>query len=169
VPTVAEYAEAVLPIIAASGRSIVLEPGRVIMGPAGVLLTRVVDMKPHSAGKSFVITDAGMTELMRPMLYGAYHAIEAVTPRRAGSSPSMKADVVGPVCETTDTLGADRDLPPTEVGDLLAVRDTGAYGSVMGSNYNRRPFPPEVLVDEDGWRVIRRRQTIDDLLRLETE
>ena len=166
VPTAAEYAAAVLPVIKASGRSLVLEPGRVIVGPAGVLLTRVVDMKPHSPGKSFVIVDAGMTELLRPMLYGAYHAIEAVTPR-AGTP--IKADVVGPVCETTDTLGSDRELPPVEVGDLLAVRDTGAYGAVMGSNYNRRPFPPEVLVDDEGWRVIRRRQTIDDLLRTEVE
>lgn len=169
VPTAAEYAAAVLPVIKASGRSLVLEPGRVIVGPAGVLLTRVVDMKPHSAGKTFVIADAGMTELLRPMLYGAYHAIEAVTPR--GGSP-IKADVVGPVCETTDTLGSDRELPPLEVGDLLAVRDTGAYGAAMGSNYNRRPFPPEVLVEpanEGGWRVIRRRQTIDDLLRTEVE
>ena len=169
VPTVAEYAAAVLPVIAASGRSMVLEPGRVIMGPAGVLLTRVVDLKPHSPARQFVIVDAGMTELMRPMLYGAYHAIEAVTPR-AGAP--IRADVVGPVCETTDTLGADRELPPVEVGDLIAVRDTGAYGSVMGSNYNRRPFPPEVLVDpvdDAGWRVIRRRQTVDDLLRLEVE
>jgi diaminopimelate decarboxylase len=169
VPTVAEYAAAVLPIIAASGRSMVLEPGRVIMGPAGVLLTRVVDLKPHSPARQFVIVDAGMTELMRPMLYGAYHAIEAVTPR-AGAP--IRADVVGPVCETTDTLGADRELPPVDVGDLIAVRDTGAYGSVMGSNYNRRPFPPEVLVDpvdDAGWRVIRRRQTVDDLLRLEVE
>ncbi|HUF24019.1 MAG TPA: diaminopimelate decarboxylase [Vicinamibacterales bacterium] len=166
VPTVADYAAAVLPIVAASGRALVLEPGRVIVGPAGVLLTRVVDMKPQAGLKMFVIADAGMTELMRPMLYGAYHAIEAVTPR-AGAA--IAADVVGPVCETTDTLGADRALPPIEVGDLLAVRDAGAYGSVMGSNYNRRPFPPEVLVDEDGWRIVRRRQTIDDLLRTEAE
>ncbi|MBA3948349.1 MAG: diaminopimelate decarboxylase [Acidobacteria bacterium] len=169
VPTAAEYAAAVLPVIKASGRSLVLEPGRVLVGPAGVLLTRVVDLKPHSPGKQFVIVDAGMTELMRPMLYGAYHAIEAVTPR---AGERIKADVVGPVCETTDTLGSDRELPPVEVGDLLAVRDTGAYGAVMGSNYNRRPFPPEVLVDEGddgGWRVIRRRQTIDDLLRTEVE
>lgn len=165
VPSAAEYAAAVLPVIAASGRALVLEPGRVILGPAGVLLTRVVDLKPHSPGKQFVIVDAGMTELMRPMLYGAYHAIEAVTPREGDP---MQADVVGPVCETTDTLGKDRELPPVQVGDLLAVRDTGAYGSVMGSNYNRRPFPPEVLVDDDGWRVIRRRQTVDDLLALET-
>jgi diaminopimelate decarboxylase len=164
VPTAAEYAAAVLPAIAASGRSIVLEPGRVVVGPAGVLLTRVVDLKPQPGGKLFVIADAGMTELMRPMLYGAYHAIEPVTPR-AGAP--IIADVVGPVCETTDTLGADRRLSPVEVGDLLAVRDAGAYGSVMGSNYNRRPFPPEVLVEQDGWRVIRRRQTIDDLLATE--
>lgn len=166
VPTAQEYADAVLPAIAASGRTIVLEPGRVLVGPAGVLLTRVVDLKPQPGGKMFVIADAGMTELLRPMLYGAYHAIEAVTPR-AGAP--ISADVVGPVCETTDTLGADRALPPVDVGDLLAVRDAGAYGSVMGSNYNRRPFPPEVLVEADGWRVIRRRQTIDDLLQTEAE
>jgi diaminopimelate decarboxylase len=164
VPTAREYAAAVLPVIAASGRSLVLEPGRVIVGPAGVLLTRVVDLKPQPGGKQFVIADAGMTEILRPMLYGAYHAIEAVSPRKGDA---IIADVVGPVCETTDTLGADRELPPIEVGDLLAVRDAGAYGAVMGSNYNRRPLPPEVLVDEDGWTVIRRRQTIDDLLRLE--
>ncbi len=164
VPTAAEYAAAVLPAIKASGRSLVLEPGRVIVGPAGVLLTRVVDMKPQPGGKAFVIADAGMTELMRPALYGAYHAIQAVTPR-AGATSTV--DVVGPVCETTDTLGADRALTPVEVGDLLAVRDAGAYGSVMGSNYNRRPFPPEVLVEKDGWRIIRRRQTIDDLLQTE--
>lgn len=165
VPTAAQYAAAVLPVIANSGRTVVLEPGRVIVGPAGALLTRVVDMKPQPGGKVFVITDAGMTELMRPMLYGAYHAIEAVSPR---SGAPINADVVGPVCETTDTLGADRSLPPVEPGDLLAVRDAGAYGAVMGSNYNRRLLPPEVLVDETGWRVIRRRQTIDDLLQMET-
>ena len=166
VPGAADYAAAILPIVAASGRALVLEPGRVIVGPAGVLLTRVVDMKPQQGGKMFVIADAGMTELMRPMLYGAYHAIEPVTPRKGAG---ITADVVGPVCETTDTLGADRALPPVDVGDLLAVRDAGAYGSVMGSNYNRRPFPPEVMADDDGWRVVRRRQTIDDLLRTEAE
>jgi diaminopimelate decarboxylase len=166
VPTAAEYAAAVLPAIAASGRTLVLEPGRVITGPAGVLLTRVVDLKPQPGGKWFVITDAGMTELMRPMLYSAYHRIEPVAPR-AGAP--IAADVVGPVCETTDTLGIDRQLPPIEVGDLMAVRDAGAYGAVMGSNYNRRPFPPEVLVDGDSWRIVRRRQTIDDLLQTEVE
>ena len=165
VPTAADYAAAVLPAIEASGRSLVLEPGRVIVGPAGILLMRVVDLKPHSAGKFFVIADAGMTELMRPMLYGAYHAIEAVTPRPGAA---ISADIVGPVCETTDTLGVDRTLPPVEPGDLLAARDAGAYGSVMGSNYNRRLLPPEVLVEADGWRVIRRRQTIDELLQTET-
>lgn len=165
VPTAADYAAAVLPVIEASGRAIVLEPGRVIVGPAGVLLTRVVDLK-QQGGKRFVIADAGMTELLRPMLYGAYHAIEAVSPRPGAA---ITADVVGPVCETTDTLGADRPLPPVEPGDLLAVRDAGAYGAVMGSNYNRRLLPPEVLVDDNGWRVIRRRQTIDDLLSMEYE
>ncbi len=105
-----------------------------------------------------------MTELMRPALYGAFHRIVAVTPR-AGAEE--RYEVVGPLCESSDIFGRDRLLPPLEVGDLVAILDTGAYGSVMASTYNRRPFPPEVLVDGDSWRVIRRRQTIDDLLALE--
>ena len=138
-----------------------LEPGRSIVGPAGVLVTEVVDLKRRPNGGWFVITDAGMTDLLRPALYGAYHAIEPVRPRPGAP---WRVDVVGPVCETSDTLGADRELPPVDVGDLLAVRDTGAYGSVMASNYNRRPTAAEVLVTGATWKVVRRRQTVDELL-----
>ena len=99
---------------------------------------------------------------MRPALCGAWHAIVAVHPRPGAP---IHADVVGPVCETTDTLGMDRVLSPVEVGDLLAICDTGAYGSVMASNYNRRPMAAEVLVENESWRVVRRRQTIDDMMQ----
>jgi len=163
-PTAEEYAAAVLPIVRDSGLSIVLEPGRSIVGPAGALVTRVVDVKEQSGGKLFVILDAGMTELIRPMLYSAYHRIEPVETREG---PAMLADVVGPLCESGDTLGRDRRFPRPEVGDLFAVLDAGAYGSVMASNYNRRTLPPEVMVQDGRALVIRRRQTIDDMLALE--
>ena len=163
-PTAEEYAAAVLPVVLDSGLSIILEPGRSIVGPAGALLTRVVDVKEQPGGKLFVILDAGMTELIRPMLYSAYHRIEPVETREG---PAMLADVVGPLCESSDTLGKDRRFPRPEVGDLFAVLDAGAYGSVMASNYNRRTLPPEVMVQDGRTAVIRRRQTIDDLLALE--
>jgi diaminopimelate decarboxylase len=163
-PTAEEYAAAVLPVVRDSGFSIVLEPGRSIVGPSGVLLTRVVDVKPQAGGKLFVILDAGMTELMRPMLYNAFHRIEPVEAR---SGADILADVVGPLCETSDTLGKDRQFPRPEVGDLFAVRDAGAYSAVMASNYNRRTMPAEVMVQDGRVSVIRRRQTIDDLLALE--
>jgi len=163
-PTAGDYAAAVLPILRESGLAVVLEPGRHIVAPAGALLTRVVDVKDRPDGKAFVIVDAGMTELMRPMLYGAFHRIEAVACSRGSE---IIADVVGPLCETSDTLGKDRRLRRPEPGDLYAVLDAGAYGAVMASNYNRRTMPAEVLVDGSKWSVIRRRQTIDDLLALE--
>ena len=111
-----------------------------------MLLTTVVDLKRKPGGGWFVVVDAGMTDLIRPALYGAWHRIEPVRPR-AGAP--IWADVVGPVCETTDTLGFDRTLPPIEVGDLIAIADTGAYGAVMASNYNRRPLAAEVMVVDD--------------------
>jgi diaminopimelate decarboxylase len=163
-PTPAEYAAAVLPIVRDSGLSIILEPGRNIVGPAGALITRVVDVKEQPGGKLFVVLDAGMTELIRPMLYNAYHRIEPVVTR---GGPVVPVDVVGPLCESSDTLGKDRCFPRPEVGDLFAVLDAGAYGSVMASNYNRRTLPAEVMVDNGRAVVIRRRQTIDDLLALE--
>jgi diaminopimelate decarboxylase len=163
-PTAQAYAEAILAAVGDSGLSIVLEPGRNIVGPAGALLTRVVDVKPQPGGKLFVILDAGMTELIRPMLYSAFHRIEPVDVREA---PEVLADVVGPLCESSDTLGVDRRFPRPEVGDLFAVLDAGAYGSVMASNYNRRTLPAEVMVQDGRPCLIRRRQTIDDILALE--
>ena len=165
VPTAADYAAALLPIVKESGLSIILEPGRHIVAPAGALVTRVVDVKNRPDGNVFVVVDAGMTELLRPMLYSAFHRIEPVDP---GGGDEIVADIVGPLCETSDTLGKDRRLPRPRPDDLLAVLDAGAYGAVMASNYNRRTMPAEVLVDGATWAVIRRRQTIDDLLALET-
>jgi diaminopimelate decarboxylase len=121
-------------------------------------------VKAQAGGKLFVILDAGMTELIRPMMYNAYHRIEPVEPR---GGEDVLVDVVGPLCESSDTLGRDRSFPRPEVGDLFAVLDAGAYGSVMASNYNRRTLPPEVLVREGRASLIRRRQTIDDMLALE--
>ena len=164
VPSASEYAAAVLPFVQKTGLALVLEPGRYLVGQAGVLITRVVDIKPQPGGKLFVIVDAGMTELMRPMLYGAFHRIEPVLPSTA---PEAIVDFVGPVCETTDTLGRDRRLPEPAVGDLMVVFDAGAYGSVMASNYNRRPMPAEVLIQHGQATLVRRRQTIDDLVALE--
>ena len=160
----AEYARALVDIIRPSGLTALLEPGRVLVGPAGLLVTRVVDVKQFEGARQFVVLDAGMTELMRPALYGAFHRIEPVRPRDGNH---ITADIVGPVCESTDTFARDRELAPVEVGDLMVVRDVGAYGAAMASTYLRRPLPPEVLVDQRTWRVIRRRQTLDDMLRLE--
>lgn len=158
----ADYAAALLPAVRATGLTLVLEPGRWLVGPAGVLLATVVDLKRQVGDGWFVVVDAGMVDLIRPALYNAWHGIEAVAPR---PGTPIQADVVGPVCETTDTLGEGRALPPVEVGDFIAIRDTGAYGAVMASNYNRRPIAAEVLVDGGTWTVIRRRQTIDDMLQ----
>jgi len=153
--------------VRATGLPIVVEPGRAIAGPAGALIARIIDMKPRNALSDFVVIDAGMTELMRPALYGAFHRIEVVAPRDGADRDAHQYEIVGPVCESSDVVGRDRTLPPVHVGDLLAIRDAGAYGAAMASNYNRRPLPAEVLVDEGKWRVIRRRQSLDDMLRLE--
>jgi diaminopimelate decarboxylase len=165
VPSPVEYVEALVAEVRPTGLPIVIEPGRAIVGPVGVLLAHVVDLKPRSALSDFVVIDAGMTELMRPALYGAFHRIEPVAPR-AGALKEY--EIVGPVCESSDVVGRDRRLSPIEVGDLLAIFDAGAYGSAMSSNYNRRPLPVEVLVDGGAWRVIKRRQTIEDMTSLET-
>jgi diaminopimelate decarboxylase len=165
VPTAGEYVAAMVAEVRRTSLPIVLEPGRAIAAPAGVLLARVIDVKPRDARSEFVVLDAGMTELMRPALYDAYHRIEPLSAPAAGD---RRYELVGPVCETSDVVGRDRTLPPLTPGDVVAVRDAGAYGAVMASNYNRRPLPPEVLVDDGEWRVIRRRQTIDDQLALET-
>jgi diaminopimelate decarboxylase len=159
--TIEDYAAAVLPAVAPTGLTVLIEPGRAIVGSSGVLLARVVDVKAYADAKPFVVLDAGMTELIRPALYGAYHRIEPVKPR-AGAR--RICDVVGPLCESSDVVGSDRDLAPVEVGDLVAVFDAGAYGSTMASNYNRRPLPCEALIDDGAWTVIRRRQTVDEMV-----
>jgi diaminopimelate decarboxylase len=128
-----------------------------------VLLTRVLYRKSaQPAGKEFVIVDAAMNDLIRPALYSAYHVI---VPLRESGPRTLRADVVGPVCETGDFLARDRDLPEVFPGDLLAVCTAGAYGFVQASNYNSRPRPPEALVENGSWRVIRERETLDDLIR----
>jgi len=164
VPGPAEYAAAVLPLVATSDLAVVLEPGRVLVGSSGAVVTRVVDLKPGPGGRNFAIVDASMTELIRPALYGAFHRIEPVTCRDA---KEVSYDVVGPVCESSDAFGQDRRFRMLEVGDALAILDAGAYGSAMGSTYNRRPLAAEVLVDKGVAKVIRRRQTLDDMLALE--
>jgi diaminopimelate decarboxylase len=163
-PSPAAYAAAMLEATRGTGARILLEPGRYLVAPAGLLVGRVTDTKAYPGSPRFVILDTGMTELIRPMLYGAFHRIAAVAPR---PGPDETVEIVGPLCETSDTLGHERRLGPVEVGDALAVFDAGAYGMVMASNYNRRPMAAEVLVDDGRWRVVRRRQTIDDLLALE--
>ena len=161
----AEYAEAVIPELQRCGIPVLLEPGRSVVGQSGALIARVVDTKRHADGRQFAVLDAGMGELIRPALYGSYHRIEPIRPR---SGADTAWDVVGPICESSDVFARERLLPPFEVQDLVAILDAGAYGSVMASNYNRHLLPPEVLVDAGQWTVVRRRQTLDDVLALET-
>src|SRR5687767_189965 len=163
--TAGEYAAAVVPELKRLGVPVVLEPGRAVVGHSGALVARVVGTKRNPDGRQFAVLDAGMAELMRPALYGWFHGIVPVAPR---DGPETEWDVVGPICESSDVFARDRTLPGLRANDVVAVLDTGAYGAVMASNYNRRFLAPEVLVDETQWKVIRRRQTIDDVLALET-
>jgi diaminopimelate decarboxylase len=153
----------IVPVLDGLGLTLLLEPGRSLIAPAGLLLTRVLYVK-ENGGKRFVIVDAGMNDLLRPALYDAYHRIEVVGPR---AGPAGRADVVGPVCETGDFLARDRELPEVASGDLLAVRDVGAYAFVMASNYNLRPRAAEVMVHEGTLELLRRRETFEDLVRTE--
>ncbi len=155
----ATLAEAVVPLVLGSGLALVLEPGRYLVGSAGVLLTEVLSRK-HSGGKDFVIVDAGMNDLERPSRYKAYH--EIVELQRRGRAVGA-VDVVGPVCETGDFLALDRPLPALERGERLAVLGAGAYGFVMASNYNTRPRPAEVMVDGGRWWVTRPREALESL------
>ncbi|MDF3053120.1 MAG: lysA, partial [Geminicoccaceae bacterium] len=155
----AVFAAAVLPLLEPTGLTVYLEPGRFLVGSAGVLLTRVLYRK-HSGGKEFVVVDAGMNDLVRPSHYQAHHEIVELTEQ---GRPRERVDVVGPVCETGDFLALDRDLPGLEAGDGLAVLGAGAYGFVMASNYNSRPRPPEILVDEGKWWVARPRERVEEL------
>ena len=148
-----------------SALALAVEPGRAIVGAAGALVGRVVDLKDYPGGPRFAVLDAGMTELIRPALYGAFHRIEPLVSRAGEPAPY---DVVGPVCETSDAFAQERRLPPLEVGDLVAVLDAGAYGTAMASTYNRRPLPAEAMVDDGRWTPVRRRQTIADMVALES-
>jgi diaminopimelate decarboxylase len=156
------FAAALLPKVRQSGLSLIVEPGRFIVGNAGVLLARVMYRK-RAGGKEYLISDAGMNDLLRPSHYDAYHAVEAV---RARDTRSI-VDVVGPVCESGDFFALDREVDDVDTGDLIVVRTTGAYGYVMSFNYNARPRVAEVLVDGDRFAVVTRRESYEDLVRLE--
>jgi diaminopimelate decarboxylase len=158
-----EFAAAVIPQLAPTGLTVYLEPGRFLVGSAGVLLTRVLYRK-HSGGKEFVVVDAGMNDLVRPSHYQAYHEIVELEERGRAWA---RADVVGPVCETGDFLALDRMLPGLRSGDGLAILGAGAYGFVMASNYNSRPRPPELIVDGDSWWVSRPREEVETLFATE--
>jgi len=158
------YADAVLPRLAEARYEILLiEPGRAIVGPAGALVTHVLYVKTER-DKRFVVADAGMNDFIRPALYGAIHPIELVAP---SGGRTLRADVVGPVCETSDFFLLDGEIESVREGDLLAIRDAGAYGFAMSSNYNFRPRAAEVLVEDGVARLVRRRETFEDLTRLE--
>ncbi len=163
-PRPEEYARAVLTAAEDLECVLFLEPGRVLVGNAGILVTRVLITKTNGA-TNFVVVDAGMTELLRPSLYGAYHSIR---PERLGRQARWTTDVVGPVCESGDFLARGREMPVAKAGDLLAVMSTGAYGFVLSSNYNSRLRVPEVLVRGNRFKIIRRRETFSDMIRGET-
>jgi diaminopimelate decarboxylase len=162
--TIQDYAGATVPLLKNLQVRVLLEPGRFLVGNAGVLLTRVLYVKKTPA-KTFVIVDAAMNDLIRPALYQGYH--EVVPVREARDQPTFKVDVVGPVCETGDFFALDRDLTKVETGDVLALMSTGAYGFTMASNYNSRPLPAEVMVSGAEAKIVRRRQTYADLIRAE--
>jgi diaminopimelate decarboxylase len=163
---VAAYATALVRPLQELDTHLLLEPGRSIVGPAGVLLTSIVYKKSNN-GKKFLIVDAAMNDLIRPALYGAFHEIVPVTLQTEQLAELETTDIVGPVCETGDFFARDRALPVVEEGDLLAILDAGAYGMVLASNYNTRPRPAEVLVSSTSVKLVRRREKISDLLRPE--
>ena len=159
-PLPEEYAKAIIQGLEGLDITLILEPGRVIVGNAGILLTEVQYVKETDA-KKFVIIDGGMNDLIRPALYGSYQAIQPVVESRA---ERIVADVVGPICESGDFFAKDREIHRPQRGDLLAVMSVGAYGFTMASNYNSHPKPPEVLVDGDRYYVVRKRESFDDLI-----
>jgi diaminopimelate decarboxylase len=163
-PRPEEYAAALIQGLEGLDVTLILEPGRVIVGNAGILVTEVLYLKETEV-KKFVIVDGGMNDLIRPALYGSYQAIRPVLDKKA---ETIVADVVGPICESGDFFAKDREVPRPEPGDLLVVMSAGAYGFTMASNYNSHPRPPEVLVDGDKFYVVRQRETLDDLIRGET-
>ena len=159
-----EYASAIIECLGDSSLTLILEPGRVIVGNAGILVSRVL-YKKSSEAKDFVIVDAAMNDLIRPSLYNAYHAVEPVI---RNQSETVRADIVGPICESGDFMARDRDMAAVKEGDLLAVMSAGAYGFTMSSNYNSRPRVPEVMVRGDQFHVVRARESYEDLIRGES-
>lgn len=162
-PDLRAYGRIVRDVARRTGLEVLVEPGRFLVAGAGTLLTRVLYRK-RSGGREIAVTDAGMTELLRPSHYQAYHHIEPVRPRQR---VKVRIDVVGPVCESGDFLALDREMPDIEAGDLLAVRTAGAYGYSMASNYNARPRAAEVIVDGDRYAISTEREEYQDLIRLE--
>ncbi len=156
-----EYAKAIIQGLEGLDVTLILEPGRVIVGNAGILVTEVLFLK-ETAEKKFVIVDSGMNDLIRPALYGSYQGIRPIVQR---DGEKIVADVVGPICESGDFFAKDREISRPQRGDLLAIMSAGAYGFVMASNYNSHPKPPEILVDGDRFYVIRKRETFDDLVQ----
>jgi len=163
-PHPAEYAGALKQMMHGDSITLILEPGRVIMGNAGILITQTLYTK-STANKKFIIVDAAMNDLIRPTLYNSYHAVQPVNKKISGT---IKADLVGPVCETSDFFARDRDMPAFDQGDLIAIMSAGAYGFSMASNYNSRPRPPEVMVKGGQFAVIRARETAEELFKAET-
>ena len=163
-PLPAAYAEVVKRATKGLGCKLIFEPGRLIVGNAGILVTRVLYLKRGEA-KSFVIVDAAMNDLVRPTLYEAHHEILPV--RKTSSAPKVVADVVGPVCETGDYLALDRDMPEPKPGDLIAIMTAGAYGAVQAGTYNTRALIPEVLVKGNEWGLVRPRVEVDDLIAMD--
>ena len=171
--SIGDYADAIMPPLRELGIRILVEPGRFLIGNAGVLLTRVSYIK-KSVAKKFAIVDAGMNDLIRPALYQSYHEIVPVKESSASKNKSRtnkkeRVDIVGPVCESGDFFARGREMPELHEGDLLAIMSAGAYGFVMASNYNSRPLPAEALVRGDRFELIRRRQTSEDLVRGEVD
>src|SRR6267142_3624456 len=155
-----DYARAIIQGLEGLDVTLILEPGRVIVGNAGILLTEV-QYRKETETKKFIIVDGGMNDLIRPALYGSYQAIQSVVQTNADK---MVADVVGPICESGDFFAKDREIARPRRGDLLAVMSAGAYGFTMASNYNSHPKPPEVLVDGDQYYIVRKRESMDDLI-----
>lgn len=164
-PAPAAYGEMILEVMGDMDCDIILEPGRLIAGNAGVLLTRTIYVKTGE-NRTFYILDAAMNDLARPAMYDAYHGIVPVA--EPAGSEKVTADFVGPVCESSDVFAKDRKTAPLEAGDLVAIKSAGAYGAVMASTYNSRPLVPEVLVDRERFAVIRKRQTLQELLSLDS-
>jgi diaminopimelate decarboxylase len=162
--TAQQFAEAILPLVEPTGRKLILEPGRFIVGNAGILVTRVVYIKPTET-KTFVIVDAGMNDLLRPALYDSYHSVRPV---KITSTDEMIADVVGPICESSDCFAKERKISIVKEGDIMAIFSAGAYGFVMSSNYNARPRVAEVIVIDNKYYIARKRETYEDLVNGES-